>query len=306
MRTLLIPIVAALSWSVAQTAAPGVARAPATGTKVVCLGTGTPNPDPDRFGPATAVVVNDTPYVVDAGAGVVRRVTTAAKMGIPGMSVPKLTRLFITHLHSDHTIGYPDFIFTPAVTGRTEPLEVYGPPGLEAMTDHILEAWKEDMDIRIHGLERGVARAYEVHVHEVTNGLVYQDANVRVRAFEVEHGSWPHALGYRFETADRTIVISGDTTKSDAILENAKAADVLVHEAYSADALTRRTPEWQKYHSTFHTSGPDLGAIANRVQPKLLVLYHVLAFSATPEEVLAEVQRVYKGKVVLGKDFSVY
>ncbi len=205
MRTLLIPIVAAVLWSVAQTAAPGVAQAPATRTKVVCLGTGTPNPDPDRFGPATAVVVNDTPYVVDAGAGVVRRVTAAGKKGIPGMSVSKLTRLFITHLHSDRTIGYPDFIFTPAVTGRTEPLEVYGPPGLKAMTDHILEAWKEDMDIRIHGLEHGIARAYEVHVHEVTNGLVYQDANVRVRAFEVEHGAWPHALGYRFETADRTI-----------------------------------------------------------------------------------------------------
>lgn len=306
MRTLLIPLVAALSWSAAQTPAPGPAQSAASGTKVVCLGTGNPNPDPDRFGPATAVVVNGTPYVVDAGAGVVRRVTAAGRKGIAGMSVPKLTRLFITHLHTDHTIGYPDFIFTPAVTGRTEPLEVYGPPGLKAMTDHILAAWKEDMDIRINGLEQGVARAYEVHVHEVTNGLIYEDANVRVRAFEVQHGSFPHALGYRFEAADRTIVISGDTTKSDAIVENAKAADVLVHEVYSADALTKRTPQWQKYHSTFHTSGPDLGALANRVEPKLLVLYHVLAFSATPEEVLAEVQKVYKGKVVLAEDLGVY
>ena len=121
-------------------------------THVILLGTGNPNPLPDRMGPASAVVSGDRVYIVDCGPGVVRRAAQA------GIEMRQITRAFITHLHSDHTAGLPDLIFTPAVTGRTEPLELYGPPGLRSMTSYIMKAYAEDMQIRLHGLEPSVAK----------------------------------------------------------------------------------------------------------------------------------------------------
>src|SRR5262245_4016057 len=130
-----------------------VATTGAGQTKVVLLGTGTPNADPERSGPVTAVVVNGTAYLVDCGPGVVRRASAAErKKGIPALNVTKLQKVFVTHLHSDHTLGLPDLIFTPWVLGRTAPLDVYGPLGLKDMTDNIERAWAKDIDVRVHGL----------------------------------------------------------------------------------------------------------------------------------------------------------
>src|SRR5262249_11194980 len=111
---------------------------------VVMLGTGTPRPDPRRSGPATAVVVNDTPYLVDFGPGVVRRATAAFERGATalGFGGVNIKTVFLTHMHSDHTVGYPDLIFTPWVMGRQDPLQVYGPKGIAAMTAHVLAAWQ--------------------------------------------------------------------------------------------------------------------------------------------------------------------
>src|SRR5215216_1735582 len=116
-------------------------------TQIVLLGTGTPNADPDRSGPSVAIVVGDTPYIVDFGPGVVRRAAAAFRNGVAGLKVDKLKTAFVTHLHSDHTVGYPDLIFTPWTLDRKEPLEVYGPAGIKAMTRHILEAYKEDIAV---------------------------------------------------------------------------------------------------------------------------------------------------------------
>ena len=130
--------------------------APAIGqtrTQVVLLGTGTPRPDPERSGPATAVVVDGTAYLVDIGPGIVRRAAAALEKGIPALAPDKLQRAFITHLHSDHTVGYPDLIFTTWVQGRRGPLQVYGPEGTEDMTSHIMSAWKADIEIRTQGME---------------------------------------------------------------------------------------------------------------------------------------------------------
>ncbi len=134
-----------------------------TKTQIVLLGTGNPSPDPDRMGAAVAIVVNGTPYIVDCGAGVVRRASAASRAGVQGLSATNLKIAFITHLHTDHTLGYPDLIFTPWVMGRKEPLEVYGPVGIKAMTEHILEAYREDNGIRINSLERGNATGNRVN-----------------------------------------------------------------------------------------------------------------------------------------------
>ncbi len=277
-----------------------------TKTQIVLLGAGTPNADPDRSGPAVAIVVNDTPYVIDCGPGVVRRAAAAHRKGVAGMAVAKLRRLFVTHLHSDHTAGLPDFIFTPAVLERNAPLEIYGPPGIKKMTDHILKAYAEDINIRLRGLEPSKPRGYIVNVHEIKTGVIYRDENVTVKAFPVKHGSWRHALGYRFETPDRVIVVSGDCAPSESIVEACNGCDVLIHEVYSTTGFARRPPEWQRYHSNFHTSSKELAAIATKAQPKLLVLYHQLLWGVTPEQLLGEIGKGYQGKVVFGDDLDIY
>lgn len=277
-----------------------------TTTQIVLLGTGTPNADPDRFGPSVAIVVNDTPYIIDCGPGVVRRAAAARRKGVKGLAVENLKIAFITHLHSDHTAGYPDLILTPAVLERNAPLEVYGPPGIKAMTEHILKAYKQDIDIRVHGLEQGNPKAYQVNVHEIRPGVIYKDQNVTVKAFLVRHGSWPQAFGYRFETPDRTIVISGDCAVSPSIIENCNGCDVLIHEVYSQAGFSRRPPKWQKYHSTFHTSSRELAELATKAKPGLLILYHQLIWDSTEEELLNEIRAIYKGRVVSGHDLDVY
>ena len=268
-------------------------------TRVILLGTGTPNPDPERSGPSVAVVSGSHVYVVDCGPGIVRRAVQA------GITMSSLTRAFVTHLHSDHTVGLPDLVFTPAVTGRQSPFEIYGPPGLRAMAGHVMEAWKEDIDIRLNGLEHGLPAAYQVTAHDVVPGEVYKDEAVRVVAIKVDHGTWKHAYGYRFEAPDKVIVISGDTTFSESLIKGAAGADILVHEVYSQRGWERRSPDWRKYHAAFHTSGPDVGRVAAKVQPKKLVLYHQLTMGETPDEVVGEVRSQYQGAVIYGNDLDV-
>ncbi|MHA2474125.1 MAG: MBL fold metallo-hydrolase [Promethearchaeota archaeon] len=171
-------------------------------TKIILLGTGTPNADPKRSGPSIAVIVNKYPYIVDFGPGVVRRASAA------GLKMPALTKTFLTHLHSDHTAGLPELIFTPWVLGREKPLEIYGPVGIKSMTDHIVSAYQEDIKERINGFEPANKTGYKVKVQEFEAGIFYTDSNIRVEAFPVQHGSWK-AYGFKFFTPDKVICISG-------------------------------------------------------------------------------------------------
>ena len=278
-------------------------------TRVVMLGTGTPNADPQRSGPAVAIVVNDTPYLVDFGPGVVRR---AAAMSptyggpIAGLEVDRLRYAFLTHLHSDHSAGLSDLILTPWVLERDEPLELYGPDGIEEMASNILEAYRADIDYRVYGLEPANNTGWRVNAHTVEEGVVFEDDNVTVEAFRVRHGTWPNAYGYRFTTPDRVIVISGDAAPDEAVERFAKGADILIHEVYSVEGFRKRDPYWQKYHSSNHTSAHELGELASRARPKLLVLYHVLFWGASEDTVLREVREKYSGEVVLADDLDVF
>ena len=289
----------------AKTAGPG-AGGYSGKTKVVLLGTGTPIADPDRSGPCVAVVVGDDAYIVDFGPGVVRRAAAAARAGIKALEPERIVRAFATHLHSDHTAGYPDLILTPWVHGRNAPLEVYGPKGLQHMTDHIMLAYEEDINLRLHGNQPAIEPGINVIVHEIEPGIVYRDDNVTVKAFSVKHASWPIAFGYRFQSSDRTVVVSGDTIPVDSIVENCNGCDVLVHEAYSKAGFDKRTKGWQAYHSKAHTSGPQLAEIASRAKPKLLILYHQLLWGSTPAELMKEISDGYEGKIVYGNDLDVY
>jgi ribonuclease BN (tRNA processing enzyme) len=243
---------------------------------------------------------------VDCGPGVVRRAAEASKHGFPSLEASQLKTLFITHLHSDHTIGLADIILTPAVLDRNAPIRIYGPVGSKMMTNDLMSAYKEDIAIRINGLEKGDAIAYQVYTNEIKEGQIYKDSNLTVTAFNVQHGQWDNAFGFVFQTKDKKIVVSGDCTYSENLIKYAKDCDILVHEVYSDAGLKKRTQRWQDYHSTFHTSTYQLADIANQVKPKLLILNHQLTFGTSLQSLLDEVQSKYKGVVVNGADLDVF
>ena len=284
--------------------------APNREARLVILGTGTPNADPARSGPALAVIAGGQAYLVDAGPGIVRRAAAAAEAhGIEALDASRLDLLFLTHLHSDHTVGLPDVILSPWVLDRPDPIRIFGPPGTAAMAGHIEAAWQEDIHMRLVGLEPRDANrdAYRATVTETPGGPVYEDDNLRVIAIPVLHGSWPHSLGYRFDAGGTSIVVSGDARPSESIVEACDGCDILVHEVYSAEAFLTRPPDWQRYHADSHTSTVELAEIATRARPGLLVLYHQLYWGATDEDLIREIREAgYTGRVVSAADLEVY
>lgn len=279
-------------------------------TKVVMLGTGNPNPSPSQSGCSVAIVVNNTPYIIDFGPGLIRKAAALSPSyggSISGLEARNIKTAFLTHMHSDHTTGYPDLILTPWVMGRDEPLEVFGPEGLKDMTDNILRAYDADIKYRIYGDEPANDKGWRVNCHEFSQeGVIYEDANVKVEAFPVKHGTWPNAFGFRFTTPDRVIVISGDTRPDEKMVGYAENADILIHEVYSRKGFEKRSDEWKRYHSEHHTSAIELGGIASRCQPGLLVLYHILFWGSSEEEILDEISQHYSGPTILGHDLDIY
>jgi ribonuclease BN (tRNA processing enzyme) len=200
-------------------------------TQIVLLGSGDPAPLSSRAGPATAIIVDGQAYLVDFGTGVLRRAAAAHEKGIAALDPAKLTRAFATQLQFDHTAGYPDLVFTPAVLGRKQPLEVYGPPGLRSLTEHVLAAWNGGV---------------QVNAHEIAAGIAYRDDRITVVAF---------GGGYRFQTPGRTIVIRGDPTPGETIVKQCNGCDVLIHEVQGesvrqlSEVATRARPELLILHS---------------------------------------------------------
>ena len=281
-------------------------------TQIAMLGTGTPNPDPSCSGPCTAIVVRDTPYIVDFGPGLIRRAASLSPMygkdvKIKGLLLNRIARAFLTHMHSDHTAGYADLILTPWVMGRSEPLQVYGPEGINEMTEYLLKAYNEDIKYRLFGYEPANDQGYRVHSKEIFgDGLIYKDANVEVEAFRVKHGNWPNAFGFRFTTPDKVIVISGDTCPCENIKKFSEGADILIHEVYSMEGFEKKDEYWKNYHSANHTSTYELGELASEINPDLLVTYHTLFWGASEEKVLNEIAEKYSGKTVVAADLDVF
>ena len=197
-------------------------------TKLVILGSGTPRPSPFQSGCSIAVIVFDTAYIIDFGPGLVRKAAAMSPTyggNIKGLEVTNIRYAFLTHLHPDHTTGYPDLILTPWVIGRDKPLEVYGPFGITQMTDDLVKAYGQTNN-----------QESLVNAHEFTEeGVIYQDKYVKVEAFPVIH--IPNSWGFRFTTPDKVIVISGDTAPSEKVVEYSKGADILAHEVYTKKGL---------------------------------------------------------------------
>lgn len=304
---------AASGHALAQTLKAPVA---ASRTRVVMLGTGTPNADPDRFGPAVVVLVDSTPYLFDIGVGVVRRWAAALRAGVAPLGPATLRTAFVTHLHSDHTLGYAELIFTswtvasgPAGARGADaeirsrpPLDVYGPSGLGAMTTHLLAAYAEDIAVRTgRGGELEGVPAPVVRSHEIVPGVVYRDSLVTVSAFAVHHGTWAQAFGYRIQTPDKVIVLSGDAGPPSTIADQCQGCDVLLHEGGSVLAA-----DATDYFRQFHTTVEALGEIARAARPKLLVLYHQRPYSLPAERAYSKLRELYPGAFVVARDLDVF
>lgn len=280
------------------------AQAPTT--RVVLLGTGMPRPNPAASGPATAVTYGDRLFLFDAGPGVMRQLEAA------GLPISGPTALFLTHLHSDHTLGYPDLVLTSWVMRRRHRFPVYGPPGTARFDSLVHAAWATDIRIRTEGLEQEIAGGERVTMREFSHpGVIHDSAGVVVTAIRVSHGDFPDSYGYKIVTPDRTIVISGDTAPNGEIERAARGADVLVHEVYSAAHLRPEDrpggEQWPAYMRAFHTSDVEVGEIAARAQPRLLLLTHIIRMGGTDEELIAGVRAGgYTGRVEVGRDLGVW
>lgn len=296
-------------------------------SKVVLLGTGTPVPDPDRSGPATAIVVDDSAYLVDFGPGVVRRAKAAVlDRHITALEPANLRVAFATHLHSDHTAGYPDLILTGWTAGRRTPLQVYGPPGLQSMTEHILQAYRIDIETRTNseGDRRGNPEGWRVNAHEIKSGVVYEDSKVKVTAFPTKHAM--ESYGFRFDTPDRSIVISGDTSPTEETIKACNGCDVLIHEARALEFFSRLPEGSRSFGTKYHTTSEQLAALATKARPGLLIVYHAWIswwpdagspgnrplgpasgeLHSTPDVLQEEIGSRYSGNFVIGRDLDVY
>jgi len=296
-------------------------------TKVVLLGTGTPVPDPDRSGPATAIVVDDSAYLVDFGPGVVRRAKAAVlDRYITALEPANLKVAFVTHLHSDHTAGFSDLILTGWTAGRRTPLEVYGPTGLHSMTEHLLQAYRIDTETRTNseGDQRSNPDGWKVNSHEIKSGVIYRDANVIVTAFPTKHAL--ESYGYRFDTPDRSVVISGDTSPTEETINACNGCDVLIHEARAVEMFAKLPEDRRSFGAKNHTTSEQLAALATKAKPGLLIVYHAWiswwpsveaagdqpvvlttgGLHSTPDVLQREIGLRYSGKFVIGRDLDVY
>lgn len=297
---------------------PIAAAAQSGRTQIIMLGTGTPIPDPDRSGPAVAIVVDSVAYLFDAGVGVVRRASAAGRNGVPafaargsstqasGQPSPRFDRVFLTHLHSDHTLGLADVIFTPWIQGRAAPLDIYGPPGTRRLVAGILDGNAEDIAERTSASGGPSRDGWNAVVHEIAEGTIFRDTRISVRAFAVPHAGWQYAFGYRIETPDRVIVLSGDSRLNPTIVDECRGCDVLIHEVYSDAGFATLPAARQVYHAQAHTSAALVGDLATRARPGLLILSHQLFFGASDETLLSEVRAHFSGRVVSARDLDVY
>ena len=281
------------------------------GARVVLLGTaGGPSAKPARAQPANAVIVNDDIYIVDAGDGIVRQ------LALGGYPLSKVKAVFITHNHSDHVAGYGPLLLRAWLSGRREPIATFGPPPLERMTADYLRHMRWDIDLRVADAGR-IPLDPLIDANNIEEvGLIYQDENVRVRVFEVEHGAAKPAFGYRFDTDDRSIVFSGDTRPSDTLIAAAKNADILVHEVVSVaaidamiEAVSPGNEELRRHLLQNHTTPEQVGEVATAAGVNTLVLSH---FGGTghpefdrPEVWESLVRKTWPGHLIVGEDLMV-
>jgi ribonuclease Z len=268
--------------------------------KVTLLGTGYPDPRMDRFGPSILVEAGKEKLLFDCGRGTAQRL---AQLNIPSAEV---SALFLTHLHSDHVVGIPDFWLTGWIRGRKTPLRVWGPLGTVPMMAHLEEAFSFDIHVRRDVDEKLPAQGAVVIAKDIEQGVVYESGGIKVTAFAVDHGPVKPALGYRVDFAGHSVVMSGDTRFSENLIKFAQGTDVLIHEvidpvAFGAEAPFL-TPEQRLVVIEHHTTPEQAGTVFNRVQPKLAVYSHIVPGDTA--NLIPQTRKTYRGPLEVGEDLT--
>jgi ribonuclease Z len=267
--------------------------------RVTLLGTGCPPAVMNRFGPSILVEAGQQKFVFDAGRGALQRLT---ELGVRWQDVEGV---FLTHLHSDHVVGFPDLWLTGwlIVPGRSVPLNVWGPRGTASMMGHLQQAYEYDVRIRIEN--DGASReGASIVVKEIREGVVYDKGGVKITAFEVDHPPVTPAFGYRIDYGGRSVVLSGDTRVSEPLIRQAQGVDLLVHEVFVPATLERAGVPLARAKNiiAYHVTPEQAGEVFSRVKPKLAVYTHICMPSATDEDVLPATRKTYTGPLQLGED----
>ncbi|MBZ5876233.1 MBL fold metallo-hydrolase [Chromohalobacter israelensis] len=277
-------------------------------TEVVMLGTGTPVPNGERAGSGVAIIHDGEAYIFDIGAGVTQRAIQAYEQyELEALYPTNINYVFITHLHSDHILDFPELLGT-YWWRRDSPINLFGPSGTEDMAEGSYKLLAQDTETRLKDKSPVTnPAAAKANVIEFDSpSVVFENNGMRIEAFSVTHGDWKSAYGYKVTTPDKTIVISGDTSMNKNVAKQAKDADILIHEAISHAGWKDLSDKWQAYHQYAHTLTTELSEIATEADPDLLVLTHVLHYGASIEGVADEVRKGYDGKVVLADDLDIF
>jgi ribonuclease Z len=273
--------------------------------KVTLLGTGSPIPVMERFGPSALVEAGSEKLLVDCGRGVSLRLW---QLHIP---LGAVTAIFLTHLHSDHIVGIPDLWLTgwlpPPFGHRTGAFQIWGPAGTKDLMANLQKAFATD--IRFRTTDGIPPQGIAILAHDIAQGIVYEKNGVKVTAFEVDHATARPAFGYRIEYGGRSVVFSGDTRVSENLIRFSKGADLLVHEVAWARAELQRKSEAARIILGLHTTPEEAGTVFARVKPRLAVYSHVVlvttdsAFTEpTSADVLKLTRKTYDGPLEMGED----
>jgi ribonuclease Z len=270
--------------------------------KVTLLGTGSPPPVMSRFGPSILVEAGGHKLLVDAGRGAVQRL---AQINVRWQDVQGV---FLTHLHSDHVVGFPDLWLTGWLIppGRNVPLHVWGPRGTMKMISHLEQAYEYDIRIRLYD-DRAAPDGVVLLAADIVEGVVYDKGGVKVTAFEVDHAPITPAFGYRIDYAGRSVVLSGDTRVSENLLRYAQGVDVLIHEVASAHTFERLgiPPARTKAVMDHHVTPEQAGTIFARAKPRLAVYSHIVLPAATEQDLIPPTRKTYAGPLEIGEDLMV-
>lgn len=270
--------------------------------KVTLLGTGGPLPSLERFGPSTLIEAGGRAFLIDAGRGALPRLAEV------GVSWAEVEGVLLTHLHSDHVVGFPDLWLTGWLVrpGRGHPLTVWGPPGTASMIAHLREAFSFDIQVR-QADDEASAQGAHIRAVEVLDDVVYDSGGVRITAFSVDHAPVEPALGYRLDYAGRSVVVSGDTRVSENLIRHARGVDLLIHEVASRESFIRAGVPEQRARDVVarHTSPEEAGQVFARTRPRLAVYSHIIHATATDEDLVPGTRHEYTGRLEVGVDLMV-
>ena len=269
--------------------------------KVTLLGTGTPAPVMNRFGPSILVEAGGQKFLFDAGRGALQRLTQVK------LSWRDVNGVFLTHLHSDHVVGFPDLWLTGWLTAeRAAPLYVWGPKGTKNMVSHLEQAYEFDIRMRLAD-EHASAAGVVILASDIADGFVVEKNGVKITAFDVDHAPVEPAFGYRIDFAGRSVVLSGDTRFSENLIRHAAGVDVLVHEVIAPETYRRAgvAPELAQTIMVHHTTPEQAGEVFARTKPRLAVYSHIGRPSATEADLIPATRKTYAGPLEVGEDLMV-